>query len=151
MDDKNAAYILYKEGLSQGDIARLLGRSEVTISRWKKKDKWDERATDELMTMETIHDSITDLVKYQLNTLQRIRDKYKEEGEPRLICKGDIDGVRDLYNMIKAKETDWTTLVRIVRLINDYLKNNAPDVARSVAPLLNQFLNDKRGGTTYEP
>lgn len=151
MDDKNAAYILYKEGLSQGDIARLLGRSEVTISRWKKKENWDKKATDELMAMETIHDSITDLVRYQLNTLQRIRDKYQEEGEPRLISKGDIDGVRDLYNMIKAKETDWTTLVRIVRQINDYLKNNAPDVARSVAPWLNQFLNDKRGGTAYEP
>lgn len=150
MDDKNAAYILYKEGLSQGEIAKLLDRSEVTISRWKKKEDWDKRATDELMAMETIHDSITDLVKYQLNTLQRIRDKYKEEGEPRLICKGDIDGVRDLYNMIKAKETDWTTLVRIVRMINDYLKSNAPDVARAAAPLLNQFLNDKRGGTGYE-
>lgn len=151
MDDKNAAYILYKEGISQGEIANLLGRSEVTISRWKKVGKWDKKATEELMAMETIHDSITDLVKYQLNTLQRIRDKYKEEGEPRLICKGDIDGVRDLYNMIKAKETDWTTLVRIVRLINDFLKNNAPEVARVVAPLLNQFLNEKRGGTSNEP
>lgn len=151
MDDKNAAYILYKEGLTQGEIAKLLDRSEVTISRWKKSGKWDKKATEELMAMETIQDSITDLVKYQLNTLQRIRDKYKDEGEPRLICKGDIDGVRDLYNMIKAKETDWTTLVRIVRQINDYLKNNSPDVARTVAPWLNQFLNEKRGGMPNEP
>lgn len=151
MDDKNAAYILYKEGVSQGEIAQLLGRSEMTISRWKKKGSWDKRANEEMMAMETINDSITDLVRYQLNTLKRIRDKYQDEGEPRLISKGDIDGVRDLYNMIKAKETDWTTLVRIVRLINEYLKNNAPDVARTVAPWLNQFLNDKRGGTANEP
>lgn len=103
------------------------------------------------MAMETIQDNITDLVKYQLNTLQRIRDKYKDEGDPRLISKGDIDGVRDLYNMIKAKDTDWTTLVRTVRQINDYLKSNAPDVARTVAPWLNRFLNEKRGGVPNEP
>lgn len=37
MDDKNIAYILFKEGVSGQDIARIMKRSEQTISRWKKK------------------------------------------------------------------------------------------------------------------
>lgn len=146
MDDKTAAYILYKEGVAQGDIAKLLDRSEVTISRWKKRERWDERSADEMMAMQTIHDSITDLVRYQLQTLNRIKEEYVDSNQPRLISKGDIDGVRDLYNMIKSQETDWTTQVRIVRHINNYLKSNAPDLAPKVAPLLNQFLSEQRGG-----
>jgi len=63
-----------------------------------------------------------------------------------LIGKGDIDGVRDLYNMIKEKETDWTTTVRTVRLINKFLMDNCPELAREVAPRLNDFLNEQRGG-----
>lgn len=146
MNDKEAAYILFKEGVPQGEIAKVLNRSEVTISRWKKKGEWDKKAADELMMMETISDGILDLVRYQLKQLKLLKEKYLEEGGIRLIAKGDIDGIRDLYNMVKGKETDFTTLVRIVRQINDFMKNNNPDLARQVAPVLNAFLNEKRGG-----
>ena len=63
-----------------------------------------------------------------------------------MIGKGDIDGVRDLYNMIKPKETDWMALVRTVRKINKFLTDNYPVLAREVAPALNDFLNEERGG-----
>lgn len=107
------------------------------------------KATEDLMAMQTIHEDIRDLVRYQLFQLRKLKDKYTEaeteSGEPKLISKGDIDGVRDLYNMIKAKETDWTTLVRIIRKINKFLKDNYPLLARDVAPALNDFLNEERG------
>ena len=149
MDDKNIAYILFKEGVSGQDIARIMKRSEQTISRWKKEGAWDVKATEDLMAMQTIHEDIRDLVRYQLFQLRKLKDKYTEaeteSGEPKLISKGDIDGVRDLYNMIKAKETAWTTLVRIIRKINKFLKVNYPLLARDVAPALNDFLNEERG------
>ena len=87
---------------------------------------------------------------YQLTQLRKLKTKYEREesddGTPRLISKGDIDGVRDLYNMIKAKETDWMGLVRNVRMINQYVKERDPELARQVAPILNDFLNEQRGG-----
>lgn len=102
------------------------------------------------MAMQTIHEDTRDLVRYQLETLRKLKERYireeKEGGEPRLISKGDIDGARDLFNMIKVKEADWTTLVRTVRLINKFLKDNYPALARDVAPALNDFLNEQRGG-----
>ena len=147
MNDKEAAYILFKEGVPQQEIARILQRSEQTITRWKKDGAWDQKATEDLMAMQTIHEDTRDLVRYQLATLRKLKEQYikaeKEGGEPRLIGKGDIDGARDLFNMIKVKEADWTTLVRIVRLIKD----NYPTLAREVAPALNDFLNEQRGGT----
>lgn len=150
MNEKEAAYLLYKENVPGQDIAKILGRSEQTISKWKKDGGWEKKATEDMMAMETIHENIRDLVHYQLAQLKKLKKKQEEaeaeSGEPRLISKGDIDGVRDLYNMIKSKETDWMTLVRIVRQINQYLKNNAPDLARQTAPLLNDFLNEQRGG-----
>ena len=93
--------------------------------------------------MQTIHEDIRDLVRYQLVQLRKLKEQYvkaeSDGGEPRLISKGDIDGVRDLYNMIKSKETDWTTTVRLVRLVNKFLKDNYPALARDVAPALNDF------------
>lgn len=149
MNDKEAAYILFKEGVSGQEIARILNRSEQTVSRWKKEGAWEKKATEDMMVMQTIHEDIRDLVRYQLEQLRKLKGKYlKEEsadGEPRLIGKGDIDGVRDLYNMIKSKETDWTTTVRIVRLVNKYLKDNSPALARDVAPILNDFLQEQKG------
>ena len=150
MNDKEAAYILFKEGVSQQEIARILQRSEQTITRWKKDGAWDQKATEDLMAMQTIHEDTRDLVRYQLATLRKMKEQYikeeKEGGEPRLISKGDIDGARDLFNMIKVKEADWTTLVRTVRLINKFLKDNYPTLARDAAPALNDFLNEQRGG-----
>ena len=150
MNDKEAAYILFKEGVSQQEIARILQRSEQTITRWKKDGEWDQKATEDLMAMQTIHEDTRDLVRYQLATLRKLKERYikeeKEGGEPHLISKGDIDGARDLFNMIKVKEADWTTLVRIVHLINKFLKDNYPTLARDVAPALNDFLNEQRGG-----
>ena len=150
MNDKEAAYILFKEGVSQQEIARILQRSEQTITRWKKDGAWDQKATEDLMAMQTIHEDTRDLVRYQLATLRKMKEQYikeeKEGGEPRLISKGDIDGARDLFNMVKVKEADWTTLVRTVRLINKFLKDNYPALARDAAPALNDFLNEQRGG-----
>lgn len=151
MTDKEAAYILFKEGVSGQDIARILNRSEQTISKWKKDNIWEQKAMEDLMAERTIQEDTRDLVLYQLSTLRKIKEKYireeSEGGEPRLISKGDVDGIRDLFNMIKSKETDWTTLVRIVRLINKFLKENYPVLARDAAPALNDFLNEQKGGT----
>jgi type I site-specific restriction endonuclease len=150
MDDRYIAYILFKEGVSGQEIARIMKRSEQTISRWKRDGDWEQKATEDLMAMQTIHEDIRDLVRYQLVQLRKLKDQYikaeTDGGDPKLISKGDIDGVRDLYNMIKEKETDWTTLVRTVRKINKYLKDNHPELAREVAPALNDFLNEERGG-----
>ena len=150
MNDKEAAYILFKEGVPQQEIARILQRSEQTITRWKKDGEWDQKATEDLMATQTIHEDTRDLVRYQLATLRKLKEQYmkaeKEGGEPRLISKGDIDGARDLFNMIKVKEADWTTLVRTVRLINKFMKDNYPVLARDVAPAMNDFLNEQRGG-----
>lgn len=140
MDDRYIAYVLYKEGVSG-----------QTVSRWKKEGEWEKKATDDLMAMQTIHEDIRDLVRYQLVQLKKLKEAYAvsttEDGKVRLITKGDIDGVRDLYNMIREKETDWTLLVRTVRKVNKYLKDNHPELAKEVAPLLNDFLNEERSAT----
>lgn len=101
--------------------------------------------------MQTIHEDIRSLVRYQLVQLKKLKETYAasaaEDGKVRLIAKGDIDGVRDLYNMIREKETDWTLLVRTVRKVNKFLKDNHPELAKEVAPLLNDFLNEERSAT----
>lgn len=86
MDDKYIAYILFKEGISGQEIARIMKRSEQTISRWKKNGAWEQKATEDLMAMQTIHEDIRDLVRYQLLQLRKLKEQYiKSEadgGEP---------------------------------------------------------------------
>jgi hypothetical protein len=150
MEDKNVAYLLYKEGVDQTEIAKILGRTEQTICRWKAKERWKEKETEDLMKMQTIHDDTFELVRYQLQTLKELKDQYakdRENGGPlRLIAKGDIDAIRDLYNMIKDKDVEFTAIVRIVRMLNRFVRDNYPDKAPEQANLLNDFLNEQRKG-----
>lgn len=54
-----------------------------------------------------IQDDARELLRYQLRTLKRIKETNEAEcdkdGKPRLIGKGDIDGIRDLFNTNEDK------------------------------------------------
>lgn len=150
MESKEVAYILFREGVPGQDIAKILGRSEQTVSRWKKEGEWDRKMADDVTAMQTIHDDTRELVIYQLATLRKLKEKYVEAerngAEPKLISKGDIDGARDLYNMIREKEADFTTVVRIIRKVNAFFKANYPALAKDAVGPLNEFLQEERGG-----
>ena len=107
MNEREAAYLLFREGVSGQEIAKILNRSEQTVSRWKREGQWEKQATEDLMAMQTIHENIRDLVHYQLIQLRKLKSKYEREeaddGTPRLIGKGDIDGVRDWLSMAVTK------------------------------------------------
>lgn len=41
---RELAYSEYKKGVSNKEIAHLLGVTAVTVSNWKKEDNWEERS-----------------------------------------------------------------------------------------------------------
>lgn len=148
MTDQEHAYILYREGLSQKEIARMMGKSEQTITRWKNAGEWDKKATDEMMSEQTIQEDASELLRYQLRTLKLIKEQNEQQtaadGQPRLLAKGLIDGVRDLYNVTKSREIEWTTYVRVIRELHKYLKEADLAIAQAAGNLLDDFLNSKR-------
>lgn len=148
MNDKEVAYCLFKDGVPQNEIARYFGKTEQTVTKWKKEGCWEQRATEEELSARTAQEDAGELLRYQLRTLKRIKEQYeddeKEGKAPRLLSKGDLDGIRDLFNVTRLKEIEWTTYVRIVREINKFLKEENLPVAQQVADQLDDFLNLKR-------
>lgn len=146
--DQESAYILFKEGVPQTEIARIFRKTEQTVSRWKKDGKWDKRAFDEEINERTAQEDAGELLRYQLQTLKKIKNKLvkaEEEGaEPQLLSKGHIDGVRDLFNVTRQKEIEWTQYVKIGREFMKFIKECDLPLAQTLAPVLDDFLNYKR-------
>lgn len=148
MTDKEVAYALFKDGTPQNEIARYFDKTEQTITRWKKEGDWERRATEEELSARTAQEDAGELLRYQLRALKRIKELYEaaeQNGEkPKLLSKGDLDGIRDLFNVTKQKEIEWTMYVRVVREINKYLTEQHITLAQQTAGPLDDFLNYKR-------
>lgn len=146
--DQESAYILFKEGVPQNEIARIFRKTEQTITRWKKNEKWDKRLLDDQMNERTAQEDAGELLRYQLQTLKKIKNKYvkteEEGGEPQLLSKGHIDGVRDLFNVTKQKEIEWMGYVKTGREFMKFVKENDLPLAQALAPIMDDFLNYKR-------
>ncbi len=144
MTDKEVAYALFKDGTPQNEIARYFGKTEQTITKWKKEGNWEQRATEEELSARTAQEDASDLLRYQLRALKRIKEQYEKDeksGEvPKLLSKGDLD----VFNVTKQKEVEWTTYVRIVREINKYLREEHLALAQQMTGPLDEFLNYKR-------
>lgn len=149
MTDRDVAYTLYADGIPQSEIARYFGKSEQTICKWKKEDRWEEREAHEGLTLRTIQDDARELLSYQLRTLKELKKRYEEDARannepPKLIGKGDIDAIRDLFNVTKQKEIEWGVYVRVIREINKHLSRENLSLAQEIAPLLDKFILKKR-------
>lgn len=147
--DQESAYILFKEGVPQTEISRIFRKTEQTISRWKRDGKWDKRVLDDEMNERTVQEDAGELLRYQLRTLKKIKNELEEEeakpgGKPQLISKGHIDGIRDLFNVTRQKEIEWTGYVKTGREFMKFVKENDLPLAQALAPVLDDFLNFKR-------
>ncbi len=148
MNDRKVAYLLYKDGVSQKDIAKYFSKTEQTVCDWKKKDRWEDNAMEEEIHTRTVQEDAGVLLRYQLGALKRIMEglieEEKADNKPRMIGKGYIDGIRDLYNMTKPKEVEWSIYVRIIRELARFLKDEDITLAQQITPLLDAFINNKR-------
>ena len=140
MVDQELAFILYKEGASQKEIAGVFHRTEVTVGRWKKEGNWDRRKTEAEIAKHTSQEDAHEILNYQLRALKKKKEEYEREGGTQLISKGDIDGIRDLFNCTKDRQIEWTLYVKVVRSINRYLKEQHPALAAETAQPLDDFL-----------
>ena len=140
MTDQDLAFILYKDDVPQKDIAKAFGKSEQTILRWKKEGDWERKRTEQELAKHSAQEDAQELLNYQLRALKKIKQQYEKEGGTQLIAKGDIDGIRDLFNCVKGKQIEWTILVKTVRRINRFLKDTYPALAVQVAQPFDEFL-----------
>lgn len=146
--DKEAAFILFKDEVPQNEIARILGKTEKTISKWKKDEGWEDRLVESTIEKQTTADDMRELLNYQLHVLKVLKNSRMEDfekgGELKLLSKGDIDSVRDLFNCLKTKEVEWNVYVKVTRELSNYLRGVDLSLAQRLSEPADDFLNLKR-------
>lgn len=142
--DHDAAEILFLKGISQKEIARILSISEQTISRWKSQFKWEDKLSRKALFQQTAAEQVQELIEYNLRVLKSMKDKWINEGEKKLIQKGDIDALSKLFAAIKKQEAKWVDYVSVIREFALWLEEQDANLAKKVVDTADRFLNAKR-------
>lgn len=147
--EKEAAYILYRDGLPQIDICKILGKTAATLTKWKTEGDWDKKRTEAMLKRQQAEDDIWEVINYNLKVLKHTKDKYNKEWEngeePKLLAKGSIDGIRDLFKCVSmGRNVEWSEYVKIIRELLGYIRKRDQQLAKEVSEVFDDFLNEKR-------
>jgi predicted transcriptional regulator len=147
MDKKDAAKILFMEGMAQKEIAKMIGTTEQSVTAWKKDGNWEELRTKRFVLEETNAEIIQELINYQLETLKLKVDEWRDSGSGAsrtMIGKGEIDALSKMYSAIKKKDVVWADYVRICRELMTFLSGKNQDLSKQLLDFIDEFLNEKR-------
>lgn len=144
---KGAAKLMYFEGYTRKQIAALLGISEQTVSKYKKEGKWAEemKLNNEIELNNELH--VKQVLNYQIKTMKAKVEEWEKEGSLNFVEKGEIDALSKLYSIIKKKDVEWTTYIKIIKEFMQYLQQANLKVAKEVLEISNQFLNEVRSNS----
>ena len=153
MTKKQAAHILYLNGLTLKEIASTIKTSYNTITKWSSDSDWKRVKTEKALREQTSQQRIWGLIDYQLQIIERITQVRSVELEKTtdpetlkkaLIERGDIDALQKLFTTIKGKEITWDQMVKLTRDLIEFLEKDHFHLAKQIAPFANEWLNYKR-------
>lgn len=141
MDKKEAAKVLYLDGYSSTDIAKLLGVSENTMSKWVIAGEWKGKRIASQIFESTSVETVQELIGYQLEALRRKKDEWIQEGKYNLLDRGDIDALQKLFTTIRRGELRWDDYVRIMRRFMEFMQDHDPERAKQLVEPADLYLN----------
>lgn len=144
MEKKDAAKVLYLEGMSAADIGRLLKVSENTLVKWVRDGEWKTKRVASQLFEATSTETVRELIGYQLEALRRKKDEWISEGKFNLLDRGDIDALQKLFTTIRRGEVKWDDHVRSVRRLMEFLQERDPELAKRLVEHADLYLNDLR-------
>jgi len=157
INKKGAAEILYKEGIEQKEIARILRLSTVTISKYVTQNGWRKKRMQHSIRKNTAEEDALTALAHQARIIKMISCKLSDELDQKpedaltieelksaLIPKGEIDALQKLFTTIKGKELEWSAIVRILREFSAFLKEEQLQLAQELLPHIDKYINQKR-------
>lgn len=154
MENKEAARTLFFDGWPQKRISEALKVSEKTISSWKQKEGWEAKRAKHHLMHETSAEKLMELINYQLEVLNRIREQQEEQLKSGnlsvkelgglLIPKGDIDALQKMFVAVKSKQQSWATYVSVIREFAEHLQATDLDLAKAMIDAADEFLLNKK-------
>lgn len=153
INKKAAAEILFKEGIEQASIARMLGLSEVTISKYVVTGNWRQKRVEHSIRRNTAEEDALTALAHQSRVIRMISEKLSDtlnddmstdDLSKCLIPRGDIDALQKLFTSVKGKEIEWSSIVKILREFSTWMKEEDLKLAQAIVPYIDVYLNHKR-------
>jgi len=131
-----AAMLYLKENLTQAEIAEKVGVSKVTMNKWVKAEKWEERKVGITLTRE---EQIKNLYRQvaEINDVIAGREKGK-----RFATTSEADTLSKLSGAIKKMETE-TGIADIISVGTRFIEFLRPidlDKAKDITRLFDIFI-----------
>ena len=133
MKKHEEGFDLFQSRFSVKDIAEKLKVSETAVYNWKRKYNWDEQIERETKNFESAQQGIWELVRFQIDVLNRIAQKRRDElNKPDLSIKdlqlllispGNTDGLHKLMANIKGKDQTWSQYITFATEFLDFLSS----------------------------
>lgn len=145
-EKREAAKVLYMEGMTQEDICKILNVASNTVSRWKQQDNWSERRINKNIAEETTQEFARELLNYELTIA-----KHFIEGqmalpieERKAIDSSVADKIVKFYKPLIKQEVKYETYIKITKQMLAYVSSENIDLAKQIQPVFNNFLNEVR-------
>jgi transposase len=148
-----AVEILFKDGVEQKDISKILKISEVTVSKIVTTGGLRKKRTMQTLAKKTCEDNALMALEHQSSIVRLMAEKLKteltenpsiEELRAALIPKSEIDALQKLFTTIKGKEMEWSTIVKNIREFIAWLREHRPDLAQQIIDPADDYINEKR-------
>lgn len=136
--DEPKAFRFYLEGKTQREIAEVLGTSEQTISKWKKKHNWDQRVEERSASTRRSADILRRVIASRINKLENLEDDE--------IPKSIGDELHKLQLVLEKLDGHFDRLafsIEIMEDFNQFLIQHFPEHVEIFHELLPNFLNEQ--------
>lgn len=135
-DIKDVAQTLFVQGYSQKEIARKLGKTEATVSKWSKDGNWKTKKTNILMSKDSRLSELYEELK-EFNRMIKAKEGFKvataAEADARRKLIRDINDLETKYNIAET--------IQIGRDFTTYLKDLDFDFSLQVLDAFEGFVN----------
>lgn len=137
---EDAAKELFFSGFSQKKISSIIEVSEQTVSKWVKKNGWDEDRTELQESRGSIENRIHRLIDHQLWVLEEKVKEARNDGHPLPIDKGEIDALSKLFASVKGKEISFVQKVKLITDFTEFINTEDPTIAKRIIKYSEQFI-----------
>lgn len=131
---------LFFSGFSQKKIATIIERSEQTVSRWAKKNGWQDERLELESSKTSIESRIHNLIDHQLWVLEEKVKEARESGHPLPIDKGEIDALSKLFASVKGKEISFVQKVKLITDFTEFINTEDPAIAKRIVKYSERFI-----------
>lgn len=146
MTKREAAQVLFIEGYTQVDIAKILSVSEMTVSKWRSTDHWTEKKINIDLLQDNSVQRILKMIDYQTRAIERKYEGWLEEDEKttRLIERGDIDALQKLFTTIRRDTKKFSDYVSVLKEFLEHTQHKDIELAKALTHVADDFINVKR-------